>query len=70
MRNLKTKSLANLLIFGALFITTSLSAGYRTTFKQCPDKPVAVIRCAEGGGDCEAEDQRFCDEIIIIEEQE
>ena len=65
MTKVNWKPVSKVLFILGLFASTSLSAGYRTTFRPCPDKPVAVIRCAEGSGDCEASDQLFCDEIII-----
>ena len=61
----KSKLFGKSLILAGLLASTSLSAGYRTTFRQCPNSPVAVIRCAAGEGSCKASDQIFCDEIII-----
>ncbi|MEP4821075.1 MAG: hypothetical protein ABJ043_12225 [Balneola sp.] len=37
-------------------------SGYEITFKECLRGP-NVIRCANGPGSCEAEDQWFCDEL-------
>tara|TARA_Y100000588_G_scaffold388932_1_gene490344 strand:+ start:51 stop:254 length:204 start_codon:yes stop_codon:yes gene_type:complete len=65
MKKTRTRLFGILFAIAGVFAATSLNAGYRTTFKPCPDKPVAVIRCADGSGDCEAEDQLFCDDIII-----